>query len=102
MAGVAIGPDVGGRGPVPPSGPLRHDWDDRGNLATYLATPSVQKLALRIAASVTDALGSRAWSLTGPFGSGKSAFAVYLTDVLARRRPVHPDARGVRRTAKLR
>jgi hypothetical protein len=81
---------------------LGRDWDDRSSLRTYVATPTARELAHRIAAAVPDPLGSRAWSLTGPFGSGKSAFGVFLADVLARRRPIHPDAKAVRRAAKIR
>lgn len=102
MPEVAIRSHVHVRGRFHRSVHLGRDWDDRGGLHSYLATPTVQKLALRIATSVPDTTGSRAWSLTGPFGSGKSAFAVFLIDILARRRPIHPEARAVRQAAKLR
>ena len=40
--------------------------------------------------------GARAWTLTGPYGTGKSAFALFLTDMLATAQPEHPRARELR------
>ncbi|MYD69367.1 MAG: hypothetical protein F4W89_01285 [Acidobacteria bacterium] len=37
----------------------------------------------QIAGGITDPEGGRAWSLIGPYGSGKSAFAVFLADLLS-------------------
>jgi hypothetical protein len=102
MVDIPVGQYVQVRGRFHRSVHLGRDWDDRATLNTYVATPSVRELALRIAMSIPDPLESRAWSVTGPFGSGKSAFAVFLTDMLARRAPAHPAARAVRQAAKLR
>lgn len=51
-------------------------------LEGYVPTPSVLSAATRIAAGVQSP-ASRAWSITGPYGTGKSAFALFLTKMLA-------------------
>ena len=51
-------------------------------LEGYVPTPSVLSAATRIAAGVQSPT-SRAWSITGPYGTGKSAFALFLTKMLA-------------------
>lgn len=44
----------------------------------YQLTPVALKTLDRIISGLRDERGTRAWSLTGPYGSGKSSFAVYL------------------------
>ena len=51
-------------------------------LEGYVPTPSVLSAATRIAGGVQSP-ASRAWSITGPYGSGKSAFALFLTKMLS-------------------
>ena len=41
----------------------------------YLVTPAVRRALSPITSGIDDAEGDRAWSLVGPYGSGKSAFA---------------------------
>lgn len=62
---------------------LARDWNDDGSLEGYILTPSGREFLRRMAAAVSSDLAVKAWSLTGPYGSGKSAFAVYLTSLLA-------------------
>lgn len=102
MAEATLAQFVSVRGRFHRSVHLARDWNDRASLGSYVATPTVCELVQRIASALPDPLGSRAWSITGPFGSGKSALAAFLLDVLAHRRPVHPMAKVVRRAAKLR
>jgi hypothetical protein len=45
---------------------------------------------------VSEPAGPRAWSVTGPYGTGKSAFALFLSDLLASENPRHPEARELR------
>ena len=52
-------------------------------LEGYLVTPAVRRALSQITSGVDDAEGDRAWSLVGPYGSGKSAFAVFLADLLS-------------------
>ena len=49
----------------------------------YLVTPAVRRALEQIAGGISDPEGGRAWSLIGPYGSGKSAFAVFLADLLS-------------------
>ena len=61
---------------------LEKDFGDAAQNGDYILTPTV-RLALK---RLVDGLGgmstSRAWTLTGPYGVGKSAFAVFLTRLL--------------------
>lgn len=54
------------------------DWLDG-----YVVTPLVRRVAARVVRGMTSKSTARAWSLTGPYGSGKSAFALFLANVLA-------------------
>lgn len=60
---------------------LERDAHERGSLDGYILTPLVRTLAGRIIEGYR--VGARAWSITGPYGTGKSAFAVFLSDVLS-------------------
>lgn len=61
---------------------LERDVAAEGWLDGYLLTPLVRSLLDRIVAGLSPEGTARAWSLTGPYGSGKSAFALYLSQVL--------------------
>lgn len=63
---------------------LRQDWDSEYALEGYLVTPTVKRLTREILAELGDERGTRAWSLTGPYGTGKSAFALFLAEVLCK------------------
>lgn len=76
---------------------IRQDWTNPGALGEYLVTPTIRDLAVQVLQELQDPRGARAWSVTGPYGSGKSAFALFLGDILANRRPVHPEARALSR-----
>jgi hypothetical protein len=101
VSGQLIGQFVAVRGRFHRSVNVARDQGSASSLKGYLATPSVRELALRIAESFREPGGSRAWSITGPFGSGKSAFGVFLADALCRDRPTHPGAVRIRRAARL-
>ncbi len=81
---------------------LNRDWKERGSLGGYVLTPTARELATRMAVAVGELGGIKAWSVTGPYGSGKSAFALFLADLLAQDPPDHPDGRGLRRDLGLR
>ena len=54
---------------------------DGGNLATlegYVLTDSVRKLLEAFESEWSDPMGDRSWSIVGPYGSGKSSFALFL------------------------
>ncbi len=47
-------------------------------LDDYIITQSVVKILDRVAESLVSKYSTKAWTITGPYGSGKSAFIVYL------------------------
>ena len=75
---------------------LSRDWAERQDLSQYIPTRTSRELATRITTHLRSPDGSRAWSITGPYGSGKSAFALFLSDLLAHREQLHPDAARLR------
>ena len=75
---------------------LPHDWNAPHDPGDYLATPALLGFASQILEELGCPDGVRAWSLTGPYGTGKSAFALFLTDLLAAARPEHPQAHELR------
>ena len=48
------------------------------SLDDYILTQTGLKIIRRLGESLNSNYGSRAWTITGPYGSGKSAFVVYL------------------------
>src|SRR5262245_30681724 len=65
---------------------LDHDWTAPSALRDYIVTPLVRASSERIIRDLCTAEGPRAWSLTGPYGTGKSSFALFLATVLSDRR----------------
>ena len=62
---------------------LGRDTGSPDALDGYLVTPAVCRALAQVANGLDDEDGDRAWSLVGPYGSGKSAFAVFLADLLS-------------------
>ena len=62
---------------------LERDWHEGRNLAGYLITPTVQELTTRLVSELSQPQGVRAWSITGPYGTGKSSFALFLSKLFA-------------------
>jgi len=48
----------------------------------YIVTTTAEDVLGRLVRALADPAGHRAWTLTGPYGSGKSAFALYLANLL--------------------
>lgn len=48
----------------------------------YIVTPTGRQILHRLAEGLTDNSPYRAWTVTGPYGVGKSAFAVFVTQLL--------------------
>ena len=64
---------------------IRHDFRDlRHRLDGYIVTPLVLQTTARIVGGLHPESRERAFSITGPFGAGKSAFGVFLTHFLVR------------------
>jgi DNA replication protein DnaC len=59
---------------------------DAGSLAVveaYIPTSRALRTLERVVASFGEHQAPRAWSLVGPYGSGKSSFAVFLSHLLS-------------------
>src|SRR5690606_32815012 len=57
---------------------VRDFYEDR-NLDSYVVTTKGRELLERIVESLHQASAQRAWSITGPYGGGKSAFALFAS-----------------------
>ncbi len=62
-------------------------------LEGYILTPNGREILRRLAASLRGETSTRAWSLTGPYGSGKSAFALFAAQLLSGDEQVRQEAR---------
>jgi hypothetical protein len=60
----------------------------------YILTPTGRDVLRRLADALRGATSTRAWSLTGPYGSGKSAFALLAAQLLSREERVRGPARA--------
>jgi hypothetical protein len=58
----------------------------------YLLTPQSRASLDRILSRLIDPTPGRAWTLTGPYGSGKSYFGLFLINLLSSLRPGHSAA----------
>lgn len=61
---------------------LANDWNKTESSSGYIITPNVSQSLERISRGLTIPKGQRAFSLIGPYGTGKSAFAVFLCQLL--------------------
>jgi hypothetical protein len=61
---------------------LQRDWDRQDSLNGYILTPGGREILGRFASALHGESPCRAWTLTGPYGSGKSAFALFLAQLL--------------------
>jgi len=52
------------------------------NLSGYVPTARAVDTLARIVDGLSSSTGTRAWSITGPYGSGKSAFALFLDTLI--------------------
>ena len=90
MTAVRLSQVVSVRGRFHRSVNLPGDWRRQTDLSDYVVTPTIRDLASRIVVELEDPRGTRSWSITGPYGTGKSAFALFLADLLAAEFPSHP------------
>ena len=61
---------------------LERDFYAENVLEGYILTTTAREMLSRIIATLEYEDMSKAWSLTGPYGSGKSAFALYAAKLL--------------------
>ena len=74
---------------------LERDAQTPGAIDGYIVTVTAREFLNNLAQSLTAPAGHRAWTLTGPYGSGKSAFSLYLANLLA---PASTDGNKLART----
>lgn len=79
---------------------LSKDWRPSVDLSEYLVTPTIKEIARRIIDELEHPMGARSWSITGPYGSGKSAFGLFLADLLSSPKPSHPESQVLRKGRK--
>jgi hypothetical protein len=58
---------------------LEKDFSGASTNGDYIVTPTAREALRRLAEGMRNGSPCRAWTLTGPYGVGKSAFAVFLT-----------------------
>ena len=61
---------------------LERDFYTENALDGYILTVTAREMLSRVALTLEDERTSKAWSLTGPYGSGKSAFALFAAKLL--------------------
>lgn len=62
---------------------LVRDFESQNALNGYILTPIGRDLLGRVGMALRGESATRAWSLTGAYGSGKSAFALFVAQLLA-------------------
>jgi hypothetical protein len=100
MTHIRLADVVSVRGRFHRSVNLPRDWQRGTDLSDYVLTPSARELAERILGELRAPRGTRSWSVTGPYGSGKSAFGLFLADLLCADYPSHIGARQLTEAAK--
>ena len=66
---------------------LERDFYTENALDGYVLTATAREMVARVISTLENETTSKAWSLTGPYGSGKSAFALFAAKLLG-----DPDA----------
>jgi hypothetical protein len=61
----------------------------------YLLTSGARRVLGRMLPSLTDPAAPRAWTLTGPYGTGKSSFAVFAAQLFSPKSPANGLARTI-------
>lgn len=75
-----------------------HDHRDGSALHGYLLTSGARRVLKRVAVAHSAKSSVRAWTLTGPYGTGKSAFCVFAAQLLGPPSfPGHAEARAILR-----
>jgi len=62
---------------------LERDRNSLDVVKAYIPTSRAVRTLIRIADSLHEELAPRAWSLIGPYGSGKSSFSVFMSQLLS-------------------
>ena len=62
---------------------IERDVKDASAVAGYILTPIGIDFLNRVHRVLANAPGTRAWTITGPYGTGKSAFVLFLVNLLS-------------------
>src|SRR3954452_6146803 len=62
---------------------LEHDRADAEKTRPFILTACARRAIQRISDGLSSPASPRAWTLTGPFGTGKSSFCVFLSNLLS-------------------
>lgn len=62
---------------------LVRDFESPDALEGYILTPVGRDVLHRLLAALGGSSSTRAWSVTGPYGTGKSSFALFAAQLLA-------------------
>ena len=62
---------------------LERDKDSLDVVNAYIPTSRALRTLARIADTFHEDLAPRAWSLVGPYGSGKSSFSVFMAQLMS-------------------
>lgn len=71
---------------------LSNDWKHSESFAGYIITPNVAQALEQLCNGLSNVNGQRAFTLIGPYGTGKSAFAVYLCQLLTQQKAGYSEA----------
>jgi hypothetical protein len=71
---------------------LENDWNKTDKESGYIVTPNVSQSLERIYSGLTTENGQSAYTLIGPYGTGKSAFTVFLCRLLGQNKTHSRDA----------
>lgn len=78
---------------------LLRDWESKNNIEKYHLTPTGDAIVENLISgfkSLNKLESNRAFSIIGPFGTGKSAFALFLLDLFCSIIPTHLSAQKKR------
>ena len=75
---------------------LERDFYTENALEGYIVTVKARETLTRLISAQENEATSKAWSLTGPYGSGKSAFALFVAKLLG-----GPDAQTTQQALEL-
>ena len=64
---------------------IERDFDSISLVNAYIPTNRTISTLHQISSTIFDEGSPKAWSLVGPYGSGKSAFAIYLSSILGKK-----------------
>ncbi|WP_029521627.1 hypothetical protein, partial [Persephonella sp. IF05-L8] len=78
---------------------LSRDFYQNFSLKNYVLTPLVQQILEDILDAINIPKSNRAWNVVGPYGSGKSAFMLFLSNLLSKiNNYAHEDAENLLNT----